>query len=194
MRDTHLPRVAVPTERNGSFFSFKFLGDLSGAAEAVTVPYFYFHITHGKARKKRAKYFKYDTPSHLFFPIPVSRTGRLADDTLLFCDAIASRFPDTPNVRHKLIATIDSAAIIGAARTCNSALRRLQLAALAHAPLAFVNSFNSKACAFDAEALLSYCVRASTSNIVSTRPDAAHNFLTCLRSSVTARLSLVNMR
>ncbi len=129
----------------------------------------------GKAREKRAKYYKYDIPPNLFFPIPVSRTGCLADDALLFCSAIASRFPDTPNVRHELVATIYSAAIIGAARTCNSALRRLQLAALAHAPLPFVKSLHSTMCAFDAGALRSSYAKISSSNTVSSRPHAARN-------------------
>jgi hypothetical protein len=63
------------------------------------------------------------------------------------------RLPGTPGARDKLVATVSSVAVIGAARTCNFALRRLQLASLAHAPLSFVNYFNSSLCAFDTRLL-----------------------------------------
>ena len=131
-------------------------------------------VLDGKAREKRAKYFKYDIPSHLFFPIPVSRTGCLSNDAFSFCSAIAARLPDTPGARDKLVATISSAAIIGAARTCNFALRRLQLASLAHASLSFVNSFNSSLCAFDTGTLRP-CISSSGARSASSIPHAAHN-------------------
>ncbi len=109
----------------------------------------------GKAREKRAKYYKYDIPPLLFFPIPISRTGQLSEDAMSFCAKIASRLGDSPKACDILVATISSAAIIGAARTCNAALRRLQLASLANAPLSFVNSFQSPLCAFDNRSLYS---------------------------------------
>jgi hypothetical protein len=126
-----------------------------------------------KAREKRAKYFKYDIPPNLFFPIPISRTGSLSDDALLFCSAIASRFVDTPKARDDLVATILSATIIGAARTCNATLRRLQLASLAHAPLSFVNSFRSTLCAFDSGSMRSRNPRSSGLCLFSSLPRAA---------------------
>ncbi len=95
-------------------------------------------------------------------------------DAFLFCSAIAARLPGMPGARDKLVATISSAAVIGAARTCNFALRRLQLASLAHAPLSFVNSFHSSLCAFDTGPLRP-CNSIPGARSASSLPHAARN-------------------
>ena len=88
---------------------------------------------------------------------------------------IASRLVDTPKACDILVATISSAAIIGAARTCNSTLRRLQLASLAHAPLSFVHSFQSTLCAFDNRSLHSLNSQSSGSRPILPLPHAARD-------------------
>jgi len=109
-----------------------------------------FHMALSTAaREKISKYNKYDIPPGSFHPLIVGRTGVLSRETLNFCGAISKFFPAQQRPLARLKAAIGSAITIGAARTFNMALRRLQLAALNRVPVAFINSFKSPLCSFD---------------------------------------------
>jgi len=136
-----------------------------------------FHMALSTAaREKISKYNKYDIPPGSFHPLIVGRTGVLSRETLNFCGAISKFFPAQQRPLARLKAAIGSAITIGAARTFNMALRRLQLAALNRFPVAFINSFKSPLCSFDNGARV-------------LRPSGVANEQTCLQHSLPSCFS-----
>jgi ribonuclease HI len=81
-----------------------------------------------RSRAKRLKYDKYDIPPHLFHPITVGRTNVLSMDALKFCDFMGKFFPSVLKAADKIKASMSRAIVVGAARTLNTAFRRMQLA------------------------------------------------------------------
>ena len=93
----------------------------------------------GKAKAKRAKYYKYQT-GRSFFPLPFGRTNVLSKDFFEFCDVIDTHFPAYFRAGRKLRASISRAIYVGSAHTVNLAIRRLQLSVASRIPLAQLRS------------------------------------------------------
>ena len=80
---------------------------------------------------KRRKYSKYAIADNAFFPLPFGRTNVLSQEIFDFCTLIARHFATVSDVDRKLRATFSRAICVGAARTLNLAVRRLQISAAA---------------------------------------------------------------
>ena len=80
---------------------------------------------------KRGKYKKYDIADNAFFPLPFGRTNVLSQEIFDFCSLVARHFATVSDVDRKLRATFSRSICVGAARTFNLAVRRLQISAAA---------------------------------------------------------------
>jgi hypothetical protein len=90
---------------------------------------------------KRRKYSKYAIADNAFFPLPFGRTNALSQEIFDFCALIARHFATVSDVDRKLRATFSRAICVGAARTFNLAVRRLQISAAARVGVRAISAF-----------------------------------------------------
>ena len=90
---------------------------------------FYYDLAT-KEHAKRSKYYKYYILPWRFFPLAFGRTNVLSRETLRFCEAVGSYFPNALKIEAKIRACLSRAITSGVAATFNDEMRQLQLSTL----------------------------------------------------------------